>query len=449
MEANAEAVSFRPALRRPCARPGSLRPALALAACMCALALALLAPSNPAAAESVSGRAFVGGSWMVGGQSYFSVSILGHSTVGWCMNHGAAEPLSGWYGFTATRTVSGDGGSTDLWLEGSFEPVIHDAGRDVSRTQAVTFRAGTPNAFWDVTAPSGCTLLVDGARHAPGSPVRVLPGQRVSLEASDPASLGGEAGTVTLEGTAQANASTTETYRDIVITPPGAWDGHSYANGLPAGYQRVGIGPIVVERPRAATALLGAAARMAVTVRYFADGQTDPVYRERVPARSLFTPSPEADEAARRPDCTPGLDAWYHDRAYRTPVVPFVITADADLHGRNLATVSYAPSPASGLQFETDARTAPDRDAQRAPLSSLLPGPRVVAWGTVAALEPMPDDALYAHDGTRWRTLRRPSDGWHLLETALDEPVSSARIERDLTVYDYWTKSTYDGVLDW
>ena len=82
-------------------------------------------------------------------------------------------------------------------------------------------------------------------------------------------------------------------------------------------------------------------------------------------------------------------------------------------------------------------------------LSSLLPIDRVLAWGSSAVLERMPINVLYLHDGERWRTLRRPDEGWHRAESALDEAVDAVRIEHDTTVYDYWTKSTYDGVLDW
>lgn len=419
------------------------------AAIACALVLLCAAPAHDALADRVSGRAFVGGSWMVGGQSYFSVSILGRSTVGWCMNHGAAEPLSGWYGFTADRTVSGSGGSTDLWLDGSFEPVSYDEAANISRTSQVTFRAGTPNAHWDVSVPAGCTAIVDSTRYPAGSNVRVLPGQSVLLEAPDPASIGGPSGMAVLGGTAHADASTVETYRNIVITPPGAWDGHSYFNGLPAGYQRVGIGPLAIERPASADCRLQANARFAATVRYYVDGEQNPCFSERVPARSTFRPAPEANEAAAKPDCTPGLDAWYRDRNCTFRATPFTITEDVGVHGRNLATVAYAPSPASGLQFETDARERPEPSARSAPLSSLLPKPRVVPWGTVAALERVERDVLYVHDGARWRTLRRPDEGWHLAETALDSALTSVRVECDLTVYDYWTKSTYDGVLDW
>ena len=39
--------------------------------------------------------------------------------------------------------------------------------------------------------------------------------------------------------------------------------------------------------------------------------------------------------------------------------------------------------------------------------------------------------------------------GGTLAESALDDAIGSVRIEQDLTVYDYWTKSTFDGVLDW
>ena len=422
---------------------------LAVIALFCAVFLLCAGPASSAAAERVTGRAFVGGSWMVGGQSYFSVTILGHSTVGWCMNRGAAEPLQGWYAFSADRTISGPGGSTDLWLEGSFEPVAYDARSGMSCTQDIVFMAGTENARWDVTAPAGCTLHVDNRSYPAGTAASVAPGQRVSLSALDPASLGNAEGVVSLAGSAHADATTVETYRNIVITPPGAWDGISYAYGLPAGYQRVGVGPITIERPRSATVVLDAAARFSATVRYFVDGEREPCFSERVPAQSTFQPAPAAALAARKPNCTPGLDAWYLDRPCRNLADAFVVSESIDVYGQNLATLSYAPSPASGFQHETIARKDPRPDADLVSLSSTLPSSRIVAWGTQAALARTSTDPLYEHDGSRWRTLRRPDDGWHLAESALDDAIGSVRIEQDLTVYDYWTKSTFDGVLDW
>lgn len=426
----------------------SLR-ALAIWAVLIAVLAALFAPSVFARADTVSGRAFVGGSWYENGQSYFSVTVEGHTTVGWCLNRGAARPLSGWYGYTAQRSVSGAGGSTDLWLEGSLSPIAYDAATGVSRTSSVTFRAGTTNAHWDVMAPAGCTLYVDGAAYAPGSSARVLPGQSVRLEVADPLSAGGGSGAISLEGTAHADASTATTYRNIVITPPGAWDGVSYYNGLPAGYQRVGVGPISFSTPRIGTATLRASAQLAATVRYFVDGEGEPCFTERLPVGSTFSPSPQADAAGAKPDCTPGLDAWYWEASCTNPVAPFTVTGDFDVHGRNLATLRYAPAANSALQHNTPARSSPEEGAPQVSLGSLLPADRVLAWGSTAVLERMAADVLYLHDGERWRTLRRPDEGWHRTESALNEAVGAVRIERDTTVYDYWTKSTYDGVLDW
>lgn len=427
---------------------GRLR-TLAAWAVLIALFVALFTPTMLARADTVSGRAFVGGSWYENGQSYFSVTVEGRATVGWCLNPGAARPLSGWYNYTAQRSVSGAGGTTDLWLEGSLSPIAHDAATGASRTGSVTFRAGTTNAHWDVTAPAGCTLYVDGVAYAPGTSARILPGQSACLEIADPLSVGDGTGTVFLEGTAHANASTVTTYRNIVITPPGAWDGSSHHNGLPAGYQRVGVGPITFSSPRTGTATLRASAQLAATVRYFVDSEETPCFSERVPVGSTFTPSPQADIAGAKPDCTPGLDAWYWEASCASPVAPFTVTGDFDVYGRNLATLHYAPAANSALQHETPAQSSPEESAPRVSLSSLLPTDRVLAWGSSAVLERMPVNVLYLHDGERWRTLRRPDEGWHRAESALDEAVDAVRIEHDTTVYDYWTKSTYDGVLDW
>lgn len=456
MEAKKGCVLARHADDKPCA-PGEPCAAdtirrlrtLAAWAVLIAVLAALFAPSALARADTVSGRAFVGGSWYENGQSYFSVTVEGRITVGWCLNRGAARPLPGWYGYTAQRSVTGAGGSTDLWLEGSLSPVAHDETTGASRTSSVTFRAGTTNAYWDVTTPAGCTLYVDGTAYAPGSSARVLPGQSVCLEIADPLSVGGGSGAVSLEGTARADASTTTTYRNIVITPPGAWDGISYYNGLPAGYQRVGVGPVSFSTPRKGTATLRANAQLAATVRYFVDGEGEPCFTERVPVGSTFKPSPQADAAGAKPDCTPGLDAWYWEASCASPVAPFTVTGDFDVHGQNLATLRYAPAPNSALQYDTPARSSPEDGAPQVSLASLLPSDRVLAWGSTAALEGMPANVLYLYDGERWRTLRRPDDGWHRAASALDEPVNAVRIERDTTVYDYWTKSTYDGVLDW
>lgn len=56
-------------------------------------------PYNPVndIPQNISGNCYIGKSWMVGSQSYFNLSgfegvLAGQSVVGWCSDHGAAEP---------------------------------------------------------------------------------------------------------------------------------------------------------------------------------------------------------------------------------------------------------------------------------------------------------------------------------------------------------------------
>lgn len=418
-------------------------------ACVIALVCSLWLAAPSAHAEPVSGRAIVGGSWMEGTQSYFSVSLLGTGSLGWCLNHGAAEPLPGWYGFTAEKTRTGGDGSPDVWLEGSLEPVSYSPAQDISTTSAITFRAGTRNAWWDISVPQGCTLVKNGVRFAGGTAVRVLPDESMHLEVPNPAWLGGDVGNINLTGAAHGDASITETYSNIVITPPGAWDGHSYVNGLPAGYQRVGVGDITVHTPLVTDKNLEAGARLAATVRYYVDGDNSCIHSERLAIGQTFEPTRKASEIAAKKNCTPGLDAWYWEANYTNRVQPVVIMQDLNVYGRNLTTVKFVPAPPSALQYDTLAYDEASKDARQITLESLLPKTQIVPWGTNLPLRTMKYDTLFSHDGERWRTLRRPENGWYLSPTAFDSALNSLRVTQDTTVYDYWTRSTYDGVKDW
>lgn len=411
----------------------------------CAMALLALAMVSPAAkAAPVHGSAFIGGSWMIGSQSYFSVTMLGRTTVGWCLNPGAAEPLPGWYSFSADKTVRSSG-EASVWLDGSLEPVSYDQTRGVSVSSAVTFRAGTSDASWSVAVPSGCVLFVDGTPHPAGASVRVSPGQKAWIESSSPTRVR----TAVLSGTAQASASVRVLYDNIVIVPPGAWDGHSYANGRPAGYQRVGVGPLVVEESDFTSETLAATAVLAADVNYFVDGDSDACWSECAPVGSTFTPSQSSYQAGRKPSCTPGLDAWYFDAGCTLPYAPFVLRGPTALYGQNWCTLSFQPAASSGFQHETPAVDAQSPDARGVPLSETLPEDIVATWGSRVEL-PLPrEKVLYFHDGVRWRTLRRPGNGWHRSPSATDEETGAVTLLRDTTLYDFWTTSTFDGVIGW
>lgn len=422
--------------------PMHVLPACALG-CVTAL-FALVSVSSPALATPIQGSAFIGGSWMVGSQSYFSVSILGQTTVGWCINPGAAEPFPGWYSFSADKTVE-TSGQASVWLDGSLEPVSYDGRSGVSTSSPIVFKSGSSNASWDVTVPPGCVLVVDGRSHAAGTPVSIRPGQQAWIESSSPT----QVRTAQLSGIARATATSRIRYSNIVITPPGAWDGHSYSNGLPSGYQRVGIGPITVEDTDTVAKTLSDSVAFAADVSYYVDGENAPCWSESAPIGSTFVPAEESYRAGSKPSCTPGLDAWYFDSGCALPHAPFVLRKDTDLYGQNWCTVDFLPAVSSGFQQDTLAVESKSDGAPSVPLASVLPRDIVATWGSRIELPCPAMDLLYFHDGLRWRTLRRPGEGWHRSSSATDQQTTLLSLREDTTFYDFWTRSTFDGVLGW
>ncbi|MEG0096348.1 MAG: hypothetical protein RR671_02560 [Raoultibacter sp.] len=404
---------------------------------------------TPPVALAASGHAFVGGAWMVDGQSYFTVHILGRSTTGYCLNRGAAEPLPGYYPYTARVTLSGSGGSTNLWLEGAGGDAYYDQASNVSRSPTITFQAGTPNASWSFTVPAHCHVSCSGGDYEPGSTVTLYPGQSFHLSTTDPFAAGDSSGRTEVGGIATADASTTTLYSDIVITPPGAWDGISYHNGLPAGYQRVGVGSLAFHHSAIKTDWLGFSTRWLANVRYFTDGDNTPCAVERAILGAPYTPPTWVNQSAAKANCTPGLDAWYRDMQYRTLYHTDRLTEDTDLYGRNIATLSYLPAATSAVQSGLSLHDCRDTAAATLELADILPQSRTVDWGSTVKLSNPQYTLLYLHDGERWRTLRRFIDGWYRSPSAVGNPVSALKIEGNTAVYDSWLQSTYDGVLDW
>lgn len=107
------------------------------------------------------------------------------------------------------------------------------------------------------------------------------------------------------------------------------------------GYAKVN-GGIVREPPKTAT------------VRYFVDGGASPVHSVTRPLGTSFaTNDPQIGVASRlaaKPDCTPGLDAWYRNPNYTSGFTGTILTGDVNLYARNIATVTYAPAAGSPLE---------------------------------------------------------------------------------------------------
>lgn len=426
-----------------CFAPEKRRISACAIGCMAVIFALAVLPSS-ALATPVKGSAFIAGSWMIGSQSYFSVSILGQTTIGWCMNPGAAEPLPGWYSFTADKSVESTG-QASVWLEGSLEPVSYDENTGISTSSPVVFRSGSPDAAWDVVVPAGCVLFVDGRPHAAGSLVSIRPGQSAWIESSSPA----QTRVAVLSGNAHATSSVRAIYSNIIIVPPGAWDGHSYANGLPAGYQRVGVGPVTVETISSTAETISESIELAADVRYYVDGENEACWSESAPIGSTFLPSDAAYLAGSKPSCTPGLDAWYFDPKCTLPHAPFVLAGDTNLYGQNWCTVSFLPATPSGFQQDTPAVESKSADTPAVALANILPDRIVATWGSRIILPAPETGPLYFHDGTRWRTLRRPGNGWHQSPSASDDQTTSIVLREDARLYDFWTTSTFDGVLGW
>lgn len=402
----------------------------------------------PHYAYAASGYASVGGSWMIGSQSYFSVDILGGYTRGFCLNHGAAAPFPGYYPYTADVKTYGAGGSANIWVEGSTGTATYDEAADTCRSQTVTFRSGTSNASWSFTVPAHCQLHTNNTSYEAGRTLTIFPDQSFYLTTTDPAGASDEQGKTYGGGDATADASTTKIYSNIVITPPDAWDGYSYANGLPAGYQRVGTNDVAVNHYDRKNQWLGFSTQWLACVRYFVDGETTPCATHNVTIGSLYTPTPQAHQAGAKPQCTPGLDAWYRDRLYRNPYQETRITGNLDLFGHNVVTLSYASASTSPIQAGIPLYQQTDTSTTPLYLSDILAQATMLDWGTTARLQDPRYTLLYLPEEKRWRTLRH-ADGWYLSPSAVGNPVHTLRLEHDTTVYDNWTQSTYDGVLDW
>lgn len=213
-----------------------------------------------------------------------------------------------------------------------------------------------------------------------------------------------------------------------------------YSVGITADQWSHVNGGIVHEPPKTAT------------VRFFADG--DLVHSVTRPlGTSLATGDPDvrkANELAAKPNCTPGLDAWYYNSGCSSKFAGTTLQGDLNLYAKNVATVTYAPTAGSPLAEDLPIRKAmsdssPVLDVAR----DVLPPSRQADWGHKITLKEPRLKTLYYDDGERWRTLRWRGDGWYLNSAATGSAAKTLEVLRDTTVYGDWSRSTFDGIYSW
>lgn len=192
-----------------------------------------------------------------------------------------------------------------------------------------------------------------------------------------------------------------------------------------------------------------------VTVRYYLDGDPTPFYVvPNLPLGTNYTettPSMQyATGAARKPNCTPGLKAWYTNESLTKKYTGSILMSDLNLYGRNIATLTYAVTPASKLTADLEVKATMSDSAQALNLyNDILPKARQANWNSTVTLTEPEYSTLYHFDDERWRTLRRSETGWHDNPAATGAPKTSQKILHDTTVYTEWGISTYDGIVMW
>lgn len=191
------------------------------------------------------------------------------------------------------------------------------------------------------------------------------------------------------------------------------------------------------------------------TVRFYVDGDTTPIHiDEERPLGSMYEANAlgvqRASIVSTKPNCTPGLDAWYTDKALTQKYVGSVLNGDLDLYARNVATLTYEVALGSKLTPDLPVHETMDETSKVLGLyADILPSSREANWGSTVALKEPKYLKLYWHDSERWRTLRKRDTGWHKEQSAADVSKSTQKIEQDTTVYADYAISTFDGIVVW
>lgn len=209
-----------------------------------------------------------------------------------------------------------------------------------------------------------------------------------------------------------------------------------------------------------------------------------------IPLGTRITVSDEVTQAARRPNCTPGLTAWYtdpDDEAISSDSLPegvealghvaraglmaragalfrrAVASRDAAatpgyskftsgildtpikrLYGVNRATITFELTDDSVVpRDDVTYRTGPSESMSVADVST--PDPKVARVDRATSL-PSRESAFEPQEGGRWRTLSPYF--WYADSAGQTTPFTMTTITEDTTIYLRWEYRTTDGVVD-
>lgn len=204
-----------------------------------------------------------------------------------------------------------------------------------------------------------------------------------------------------------------------------------------------------------------------------------------VPLGTRIEVKAEVTEAARRPNCTPGLTAWYtdpDDPAISSDALPSGVGALCvkraglmsragavlrraveraapgysrftsailtkpllALYGVNRATITFALTDDSVTpRGDVTYRTGPSESMAAGDVS--VPGVKVARVDRATPL-PSRDTVFEPQEGGRWRTLSPYF--WWKDSAGTDGTITMATIERDTTLYLRWRYRTTDGIVD-
>ena len=273
---------------------------------------------------------------------------------------------------SSSTLVPGQG----VWVTGGDGVAHWDSRSNTSSSQVIRFDATNTSAWWEIVVPQGCSLhIVDGKSFQAGEVVHVRAGQSFYFITTDPLLAGGESGVMHGSGTASMGY-----YHDIDARVEAPWPFEEHAGSptidAPFAY-RVSVTSEVAK---------SFSVRWAASVEYYVDGDTSvPVFVDHWPTGLRYWVPEQVTDAARKPNCTPGLGLW-RDGSGAAYADGSPLLEDLKLYNKNRATITFEHG--SPIGPNTPGRPEVALYARRdgtAPIlkkwSRLLPSDKTASWG--------------------------------------------------------------------
>lgn len=183
-------------------------------------------------------------------------------------------------------------------------------------------------------------------------------------------------------------------------------------------------------------------------VKYFVDGSNTPVYTDETGTPdAIYKVKSDATKAGTKANCT-RFDGWYLDKECTIKYDPNkngIKGGGFNLYGRNVVTLSYAPTNSSYFKQHPEKTFYLDEGLKTkyTNLSQILPASEEHYWG---------ENVTFAKGKTLWHldmgASREivPSDGVYGSPNPSGTPKKSAVLNGDTVAYIDWAGKTYDGV---